>query len=153
MLPALYLLLTLACAGALLALLHWPGKARAGAVWGLAALLPLLAALTGALAGQARAERTLAAYYTPRPVTLTVVNGAERRTLTLEAQAAACVERAVRLRTPSVLLVPRGRVFLVEGTRVTGDLPPRAVVEALGIRGDLSCPSLRTLTEEERAGL
>jgi hypothetical protein len=152
MLPALYLLLTLACAGVLLALLRWPGQARAGAVWGLAALLPLLAALAGALAGQARAARTLA-NYTPRPVTLTFVNRTGRQTLTLEAQAAACVERAVRLRTPSALLVPQGRVFLVEDTRVTGNLPPQAVVEALGIRGDLTCPQLRTLTEEERADL
>ena len=62
MLSALYLLLTLAAAGALLALLRWPEHARAGVVWGLAALLPLLAALAGALAGQARAARTLAAY-------------------------------------------------------------------------------------------
>lgn len=152
MLPILYLLLALACAGALLASLRWPGHARAGAVWGLAALLPLLAALAGALAGQARAARTLAAY-TPRPVTLTVLNRTGRVTLTLGAQDAACVERALRLRTPSVLLMAQGRALLVEDTRVTGDLPPRAVVEALGIRGDLRCPRLRTLTEEERAGL
>ena len=61
------------------------------------------------------------------------------------------VERAVRLNTPSALLTSRSRVLLVEGTRVEGALPPRAVVEALGIRGDLVCPQLRTLTEEERA--
>jgi len=152
MLPALYLLLTLAFAGALLALLLRPGAARGPVVWGIAAGLPLLAALAGALSGQARAERTLAGFV-PGPVTVTVVGRGERRTLTLDAGHVACVERAVRLNTPSALLTPEGRVLLVEGTRVEGALPPREIVEALGIRGDLVCPDLRPLTEEERAAL
>ena len=45
----LYLLLTLLCVGALLLFLARPGLARPLVVWGLAALLPLLAALTVAL--------------------------------------------------------------------------------------------------------
>ncbi|GGR52948.1 hypothetical protein GCM10008959_13000 [Deinococcus seoulensis] len=49
---ALYLLLTLATAALLLLFLLRPGAARAGAVWGLAATLPLLAAMVVALGGQ-----------------------------------------------------------------------------------------------------
>ncbi|WP_343757329.1 hypothetical protein [Deinococcus depolymerans] len=44
-----YLLLTLATAALLLLFLLRPGAARAAAVWGLAALLPLLAAMVVAL--------------------------------------------------------------------------------------------------------
>lgn len=44
-----YLLLTLLTALALLLFLLRPGLARAGVVWGLGALLPLLAALVVAL--------------------------------------------------------------------------------------------------------
>ncbi len=46
---ALYLLLTLAVTALLLLFLLRPGVARAGTVWGLAALLPLLAAMVVAL--------------------------------------------------------------------------------------------------------
>lgn len=152
MLAPLYLLLTLAFAGGLLALLLRPGAARGPVVWGMAAGLPLLAAMAGALSAQARAARTLAGY-TLSPVTVTVVNRDRLHTLTLDAQTAACVERAVRLNTPSALLTPRGRVLLVEGTRVKGALPPREVVEALGLRGVLACPQLRTLSEKERSAL
>ncbi|WP_102127774.1 hypothetical protein [Deinococcus planocerae] len=148
MLAALYLLLTLAFAGVLLALLLRPGAARAGAVWGLAALLPLLAACAGALVGQARAARVLAGFEA-RPVTVTVTNGDASRTLTLSARDAACVERAVRLHTRSELLTPEGSVPLLPDTRVTGSLPPQAVVEALGVRGGLSCPGLRALPGED----
>lgn len=148
MLPALYLLLTLAFAGVLLLLLWRPGAARGTVVWGLAALLPLLAAVAGALAGQARTARVLAAYE-PRPVAVTIVNGGVSQSLILDAGDAACVERAVRLHTRSELLAGQNRVPLVPGTRVLGELPPRAVVEALGLRGALSCPNLRALRAEE----
>ncbi|WP_216320083.1 hypothetical protein [Deinococcus aestuarii] len=147
MLASLYLLLTLTFAGVLLALLLRPGVARAGAVWGLAALLPLLVACAGALVGQARAARVLAGF-DPRPVTITVTNGDTSRSLTLSAGEAACVERAVRLHTRSELLTPGGPVPLLPDTRVTGPLPPQAVVEALGVRGGLSCPGLRALPGE-----
>ncbi|MBZ9752639.1 hypothetical protein GO986_00690 [Deinococcus sp. HMF7620] len=46
-----YLFLTLLAAAALLLFLWRPGLARAGVVWGLGALLPLLAALVVALQG------------------------------------------------------------------------------------------------------
>lgn len=147
MLPALYLLLTLAFAGALLLLLWRPGAARGMVVWGLAALLPLLAAVAGALAGQTRAARVLAGY-DPQPVTVAIVNGDVSQSLTLEAGDAACVERALRLHTRSELLAGQTRIPLVQDTRVLGELPPQPVVEALGIRGALSCPNLRTLEAE-----
>ncbi|WP_019585029.1 hypothetical protein [Deinococcus apachensis] len=147
MLPALYLLLTLAFAGVLLLLLWRPGEARGMVVWGLAALLPLLAAVAGALAGQARAARVLAGY-DAQPGVVTIMNGGASRTLILDPRDAACVERAVRLHTRSELIAGGERVPLVGDTRVTGDLPPQAVVEALGIRGALNCPNLRALKAE-----
>ncbi|UBV42042.1 hypothetical protein LAJ19_10380 [Deinococcus taeanensis] len=49
----LYLLVTLAVTAVLLLFLLRPGAARATTVWGLAALLPLLAALVVALAHRA----------------------------------------------------------------------------------------------------
>ena len=151
MLPGLYLLFTLVFAAVLLALLWRPGAARAMTVWGLAALLPLLAAVAGALTGQARSARVLAGY-TPHPVTVTVLSGTVARTLTLDAQDAACLERAVRLHTRSELLTDQAPVPLVGDTRVEGDLPPQSVVEALGIRGILACPQLRTLGDEDDPG-
>ncbi|ABF45880.1 hypothetical protein Dgeo_1585 [Deinococcus geothermalis DSM 11300] len=148
MLPGLYLLLTLLFAAVLLALLWRPGAARGLTVWGLAALLPLLAAVAGALTGQARSARVLAGY-TPHPVTVTVMSGTVARTLTLDAQDAACLERAVRLHTRSELLTDQAPVPLVGDIRVLGDLPPQPVVEALGIRGTLACPHLHTLKDAE----
>lgn len=147
MLPGLYLLLTLAFAGVLLLLLWRPGAARGTVIWGLAALLPLLAAVAGALAGQARAARVLAGY-NAQPAVVTIINGDASQTLTLDPRDAACVERAVRLHTRSELLAGRERIPLVGDTRVFGDLPPQHVVEALGIRGALNCPNLRALKAE-----
>ncbi|GGN39728.1 hypothetical protein GCM10010842_23780 [Deinococcus daejeonensis] len=46
---ALYLIVTLACAALLLLFLLRPGAARPMVVWGLSALLPLLAAMVVAL--------------------------------------------------------------------------------------------------------
>lgn len=46
---SLYLIVTLACAGLLLLFLLRPGAARPMVVWGLSALLPLLAAMVVAL--------------------------------------------------------------------------------------------------------
>lgn len=145
--PTLYLLLTLAFAGVLLALLARPA-ARAGVVWGLSALLPLLAALTGALDVQARSARTLAAY-PARPATLTISDGIFRRTVVLNLQDAACVERAVRLRSEAVLTTPGGPSRLGAGSRVEGRLPPQPVVEALTLRGELSCPNLKAVQEKQ----
>lgn len=149
MLPALYLLLTLAFAGALLLLLWRPGAARAEVVWGLAALLPLLVAVAEALAGQARAARVLAGFGTA-PLTVTLVRGGETRSLTLTVRDAACLERALRLHARSELLTAQAPLLLDRETRVVGDLPPQAVVEALSIRGALACPHLRPLREGNR---
>lgn len=142
---ALYLLLTLAFAGVLLALLVRPAG-RAGLVWGLSALLPLLAAMTGALGVQARAARTLAAH-PAAPVTLTISDGIFGRTVVLDFLDAACVERAVRLRSEAVLTTPGGPLRLGANSRVVGALPPQPVVEALTLRGELICPNLKAVQE------
>ena len=52
--PTLYLLLTLLTLLCLLALLLRPGRGRAMTVWLMAALLPLLAAVTVAIGGGPR---------------------------------------------------------------------------------------------------
>ncbi|KEF33239.1 hypothetical protein RDMS_13680 [Deinococcus sp. RL] len=146
MLAALFLLLALAFVGALAALLFRPGAARAGTVWGLAAGLPLLAALAGAFAGETRAARTLQGDAPPSfPVVL--VHGAARTRLTLAPSDAACVERALRLGVPSELRTSGPTLRLTPETRVEGTLPPREVVEALTLRG-LKCPHVRALPAE-----
>lgn len=147
MFPTLYLLLALALAGALVALLLRPGAARAGVVWGLAAGLPLLAAIAGAFAGQTRAARVLEGY-SPAPVSVALVNGVRRTTLTLAPADAACVERALRLGVRSELRTTGQPIPLTAQTRVEGTLPPREVVEALTLRG-LACPNVRAVPEEE----
>lgn len=147
MLPTLYLLFALALAGALVALLLRPGTARAGVVWGVAAGLPLLAALAGAFAGQSRAARTLEGY-SPAPVPVALVNGVRRTTLTLSASDAACVERALHLGVRSELRTSGRPLPLTGDTRVEGTLPPREVVEALTLRG-LTCPNVRAVPEEK----
>ncbi|MPY66047.1 hypothetical protein F8S09_04965 [Deinococcus sp. SDU3-2] len=146
MLPTLYLLLALALAGALVALLLRPGSARAGVVWGLAAGLPLLAALAGAFAGQSRAVRVLEGY-APAPVPVVLVHGVRRTTLTLSAADAACVERALRLGVRSELRTTGQPIPLTGETRVEGALPPTEIVGALTLRG-LTCPNVRAVPEE-----
>lgn len=141
----LYLLLTLAFAGALLALLLRPAT-RAGVVWGLAALLPIMAAMTAALSVQARAARTLADY-PPRPITLTISDGIFKREIELDFMDAACVERAVRLRTETILTTPGGPLRLGAKSQVKGTLPPQKVVEALTLRGQLVCPNLQAVQD------
>ena len=139
----LYLLLTLLCAGTLLLFLARPGLARPLVVWGLAALLPVLAALAAALGAQARAARVLAqGGLEPTQVTLT--SGGRTQTLTLSGPEAACLERALRLRSKLTLGTPGNAVTVRPGARVQGTLPPRQVVEALTLRGELSCPTVRT---------
>ncbi|PNY81824.1 hypothetical protein [Deinococcus koreensis] len=145
----LYVLLTLLCAGTLLLFLARPGLARPLVVWGLAALLPLLAALASALGTQARAARVLAAGNLSA-AQVSVTTGARTQTLTLSAQDAACLERALRLRSTVTLDTPGGPVTVRPGTRVQGTLPSRQVVEALTLRGELHCPALRTLSAPER---
>ncbi|GGL95739.1 hypothetical protein [Deinococcus aerophilus] len=141
-----YLLLTLAFAGVLGALLWRPGAARATVVWGLAGLLPLLAALTSAVGAQNQAARVLGTYQ-PRAVGVVITNGVHTQGVVLDPQDAACVERALRLRSKATLMTPAGPVPLNSATRVTGQLPPQAAVEALTVRGELNCPHLRATRE------
>ncbi|MFB9993572.1 hypothetical protein ACFFLM_16545 [Deinococcus oregonensis] len=149
-LPTVYLLLTLICAAGLGLLLLRPGAARAGAVWAVAALLPLLAAMTSALSGQARASQTLSAF-SAQPVTVVLVNpvegGTDARPVTLNTNDAACLERKLRLMTPTTrasLQVPGlAPIPLTAATTLEGQLPPQTITEALEVRGDLSCGILR----------
>lgn len=153
-LPALYLLLTLVCAAGLGTLLLRPGSARAGGVWAVAALLPLLAATTAALTGQARAEQTLS-QFSDQPVTVMLTNSAEdgmdARPVTLNTNDAACLERKLRLMTPTTqasLQVPGlAPIPLSAATTVQGQLPPQTITEALEVRGSLSCGIIK---EEKR---
>lgn len=138
----LYSLFAVLVAAALILLLLRPGVARPMTVWGLAALLPVLAALSASLAAQGRAARVLDA----APVqgtAVTITTAGRTYPVTLDAQDAACLERALRLKTRVILDVPPVKVPIQPGTRVSGPLPDRAAVEALSIRGALACPRLR----------
>lgn len=144
--PALYFSVTALAAGVLAFLLRRPGAARAMTVWALAALLPVLAALSAALSAQGHAERVLSSV-PAQDTQVTVTTAGQSRTLTLSAQDAACVERALHLNARVTLDSPildgrGGRVNIGPGTRVSGTLPQRATVEAMSIRG-LTCPHLR----------
>ncbi|WP_309569588.1 hypothetical protein [Deinococcus sp.] len=139
--PALYFLLTVLAAGVLVFLMRQPGAARAMTVWALAALLPVLAALSAALSAQGHAERTLSGV-PAQDVQVTVTTTGQSRTLTLSAQDAACVARALHLNARVTLDNPGGRMNIGPGTQVGGTLPERATVEAMSIRG-LTCPHLR----------
>jgi hypothetical protein len=131
-------------AGALVLLLSRPGTARAMTVWGLAALLPVLGALSAALAAQGRASRVLgSAPRTASRVTFTTAGVA--RTLTLAPPDAACVERARYLSAPVTLDTPSGPLVIGPGTRVDGTLPTREAVEAQVIRETLSCPHVHAV--------
>lgn len=149
MLWALLLTLTLTTL-ALLGFLLRPGSARPGVVWGVTALLPLTLALAAAYAGQARAERTLAAYR-PTSTAVVVSTGGREYDLLLSAEQAACLERALRLGAdtdftpgePGSAPVP-----LRADTKVAGQLPERQMVEALGVRGQLQCPQFHSAPTE-----
>lgn len=143
---ALYLGVCLLFAAALLLFLLRPGVARPLVVWGVAALLPLLAALASALQAQAGAARVLGRAAL-QGGTVTINNGFVTRTVTLAPQDAACLERAVRLRSRVNFPTTQGPILLNGHTTVTGPLPPSAVVEALTLRGELDCAALRAAPE------
>lgn len=137
---ALYTLLTALAAGLLVFLLRRPGTARAMTVWALAALLPVLAALSAALAAQGRAAQVLST----APVQgaqVTVTTAGQSRALQLSRLDAACLERALRLNARVTLDAPGERVNVQPGTRVSGPLPDQATVDAMSIRG-LTCPNV-----------
>lgn len=144
LLTALYLFLTLLTALILVIFLLRAGAARAMVVWGVAAVLPLLAALTASLGGQARAERALRAYV-PQSTQVVVQTAARDYDLILSPEDAACLERTVRLRSEADLVSGDQRVPVRADTLVTGTLPPREVVEALTVRGLLGCHNFRAV--------
>lgn len=139
-----FLLLTLLSAAILVIFLFRAGAARPMTVWALAATLPVLAAMTAANAGQARANRVLRSY-DPTPVTVAIQTEGQTFEVTLSPDDAVCLERAVRLNTDSDLMVPQSLIPIPirKGTTVTGALPSTAVVEALSLRGQLRCPDFK----------
>ena len=143
-LPLVYLVITALAALLLLALLVRGGLARPMTVWGLTALLPLLVALSVALGSQARAEVTLKTYR-PQSAAVVITTGGQEYDAVLTAGQAACLERSRRLRTDADLVLGEGRdpIPLRSGFKVTGELPTQAQVEALSVRGQLTCPEFR----------
>lgn len=146
---AVYLALTLLALLLLLALLR-TGAVRPMTVWLLATLLPLLAALTAALNTQAQAQRTLKTYQ-PDDVAVVLKTAGREYDVVLNARQAACLERTLRLRTKVNLTLPNEAdpVPLRPGTRAIGDLPKPRHVDALGIRGQLSCPEFRAMPSDK----
>ncbi len=143
---ALFLLLTLLSAAVLVIFMLRAGAAKPMTIWALAALLPVLAAMTAANAGQARAQRTLG-QYAPAPAAVVIRTGGRAFPATLEAGDAACLERDLRLRAEHNLLTPRGFIPIRQDTRVDGALPSRQVVDALSLRGELNCKNFRPVAE------
>lgn len=144
LLSAVYLVITALAVLLLLAFLLRGGVARPMTVWGLSALLPLLAALSVALTSQARAAQTLASYH-PQTVPVVVETAGEQYDAVLSARQAACLERAKRLQIDTDFRAEKDSepIPLRKGSQVTGELPTQAVVEALGVKGQLSCPEFR----------
>ncbi|MFC5847542.1 hypothetical protein [Deinococcus petrolearius] len=144
LLTVLYLLVTLLTALILVIFLLRAGAARATVVWGVAALLPLLAALSAALGGQAQARRVLRSYV-PQSTQVVVQTRARDYDLILTPEDAACLERTVRLNSEADLVSGGRTVPVRRGTLVTGTLPPSEVVEALTVRGQLGCHNFRSV--------
>lgn len=150
-LPLLYTFLALAFTGVLLLFLARPALARPLTVWALAAGLPVLAAVAAALTGQARADALLRTYV-PVPVTVAVTSLGRTRTVTLNAQDAACVTRARMTATDQTLVLPAPEqpLRLRKGAVISGDLPPVRTVQALTVRGALTCRNLRAASQREQ---
>ena len=143
-LPLVYLVITALATLLLLAFLLRGGLARPMTVWGLAALLPLLVALSVALGSQARALQTLKTYR-PQSAAVVIATGGQEYDAVLTPSQAACLERARRLRTEADLVLGEGRdpIPLRAASQVTGELPTQAQVEALSVRGQLTCSGFR----------
>ncbi len=141
---AFFFLLTLLSALILVVFLLRAGAARPMTVWALAALLPVLAAMTAANAGQARANRVLSGY-SAAPSQVVLHTAGRDYPLTLNLVAAGCLERTMRLRGESNLELPQGVVPIRKDTAIDGQLPPTDVVEALSLRGQLDCHEFKPL--------
>ncbi|WP_233554705.1 hypothetical protein [Deinococcus cavernae] len=149
MLPTvLFLALTLLTTAILLLFLWRAGNARALTVWLLAALLPLLAALTASLWGQARAQRALQGY-APAPVVVDIITGKRRYRASLTALDAACLERNLRLEWEGRLSTPPWFIPIDRHSSVIGTLPPSDVVQALSVTGQLRCAAFVSHAKDE----
>lgn len=147
---AFFLVVTLLSTLVLLLFLVRVGAARAVNVWALAALLPVLAAMTASFGSQARANRTLQEY-APQPVSVGIVTAGRLYRAALNADEAACLERSIRLNWHGQLNTPQGFIPIDQDSVVQGALPPSAVVEALGVRGQLRCASFSSGQKKRRS--
>lgn len=145
-----FLILTLFSAAILVIFLFRAGAARPMTVWALAALLPVLAAMTAAEAGQARANRALREY-SPEPTTVTIRTAGQDFQVTLSPSDAACLERNLRLHAESDLNLPQSFVPIPirKDSTVDGVLPSREAVDALSLRGDLHCASFKAVVAKK----
>lgn len=147
--PALLTAVTVLTVLAIVALLLKPGRARAGSLWLLVALLPVLVALTAALGARAQAGAALAGFDDrPRPVT--VLGPTNPVTVQLSGTEAACLERMVALKATGDYRLGGQTLRIVPGARLTGDLPSPAQVQALTLSDGLSsCRPLRRAPRPE----
>lgn len=147
--PALLIGVTVLTVLAIVALLLKPGRARAGSMWLLVALLPVLVALTAALGARAQAGAALVDFDDrPRPVTLRWSGGQTRAQLS--GTEAACLERMVALKATGDYRLGGQTVRIVPGARLSGDLPSAAQVQALTLSDRLvGCRPLRRVPRPE----
>lgn len=143
-----FLALTVLTAVILVLFLWRAGAARAMTVWAISALLPLLAAMTASLAGQARADRTLQ-HYTPAPVVVDILTRQRRYRASLTALDAACLERNIRLDWEGRLNTPPWFIPIDKNSTVVGALPSKEVVQALSVKGQLRCPAFTSHPKKE----
>lgn len=141
------MVISLVVAALLLAFLWRAGAARATTVWLLAAGLPLLAAMSAAFSGQARAERVLA-QAPAQFYGVSIRTGGQRYQVRLSLTDAACLARSLRTRAEYDLQTPSGDIPLRADTEVSGQLPAEEVVQALSIRGADNCAHFRKVKAE-----
>lgn len=147
-LSLVFLLLTLAVTAALLFMLLRPGAWRGVQVWALAALVPLLAALSASLNAQARAQRTLehSALFGTQ---VNIITANRQYSAVLNPEEAACLERNLRLHWEGRLHTPGGFIPVNAKSQVTGRLPDPAAVDALSVQGRLKCKSFTSARKKE----
>lgn len=111
-----------------------PGLMPGHVVWGLAAMLPLAVALSGAFFSQSQARAFLSSQGRSEYHVMV-----DQTSWTLSAVDAACVERAARLGNVGTLKTAVGLIALTENARVGGQLPPAQLSDALSVLGQLQC--------------
>ncbi|TSA81091.1 hypothetical protein FNU79_15795 [Deinococcus detaillensis] len=136
-----YLLTSILMGLALLALLLRPDPQRPLTLWLLAALLPVLVAVTAAMFGQAQAQRTLSAFnpaLQDRALAWRDAGGSENTsTLSLGGLDAACVVRAAQ--RGGTYQLSNSTLFVPHGAQLLGPWPSRAESDALMLSGQLNC--------------